>query len=85
MLLIFVKKKVVYEKINKEVFLNCIIFMICCVIYEFWIKIVKKKNLSNIRYGKVLNRIIFDLILLVIVLVCLICLYIILVFYNRVL
>lgn len=84
MSLTLVKKKVAHEKINKEALLNCITLMICCVIYEFWTKIVKKKNSSNIRYGKVLNRITFDLTSLVTVLVCLTCLYTTLALYNRV-
>ena len=59
--------------------------MICCINYEFWTKIIKKKNSSNVHHGKALCIMTFHLISLVSGLVCLSNLYMTLVLYNRVL
>lgn len=48
---------------------------ICCIHYEIWTEIVKKKNSSNIHHGKALYLMTFNLISLVTVLVCLSYLY----------
>lgn len=58
---------------------------ICCINYEFWTEIIKKKNLSNVNHGKALCIMTFHLISLISGLVCLSKLYMTLVLYNRVL